>query len=86
MSMIAELDPQTRRSIEQTRATLSEARHLPGSYYTSPEILQREIETVFMREWLCVGRVEEFENPGDYNAMRTARHLSGCRQRTASVS
>ena len=70
MSMIAELDPQTRRSIERTRATLSEARHLLGSHYTSPEILQREIETIFMREWLCVGRVEEFENPGDYNAMR----------------
>jgi Rieske 2Fe-2S family protein len=70
MSMITELNPETRKVIEQTRNQLTEARHLPGFFYTSPEIFQREIETIFMREWLCVGRVEEFENRGDYHAMR----------------
>ena len=60
MTAIAELDPQTRKEIERTRATLDEARHLPGHYYTSKEIFQREIDMIFMREWLCVGRVEEF--------------------------
>lgn len=72
MPNIAPLDPNTRRSIEQTRAHLSEARHLPGFYYTSPEIFRREIDTIFMREWLCVGRVEEYPKPGDYHAMRIA--------------
>ena len=72
MSTVAELDPKTREAIEKTRGHLSEARHLPGFYYTSQEIFQREIDTIFMREWLCVGRIEEFENPGDYHAMRIA--------------
>src|SRR6188768_3970091 len=70
MAMIAELGPEFRTAIRQTRSHLSEARHLPGFYYTSPEIFQREIDTIFMREWLCVGRVEEFANPGDYRALR----------------
>jgi len=70
MPPIADLDPQTRRAIEKTRTELNEARHLPGIYYTSEEIFRREIDTIFMREWLCVGRVEEFAKPGDYQAMR----------------
>ena len=72
MSAIAQLDPKTRKAIQQTRANLTEARHLPGFYYTSPEIFQRELDTIFMREWLCVGRVEEFEKSGDYHALRIA--------------
>ena len=51
MTTIAELDLQTRKEIEHTRANLNEARHLPGHYYTSEEIFQREIDTIFMREW-----------------------------------
>lgn len=72
MSKITELDPATRKAIQHTRTHLNEARHLPGFYYTSQEIFRREMETIFMREWLCVGRVEEFENVGDYHALRIA--------------
>ena len=43
-----------------------EARHKPGEVYFSDEVMAREIETIFMKEWLLVGRVEEVENPGDY--------------------
>lgn len=70
MAKLAELDPTLRTAIERTRAGLGEARHLPGHFYTSEEIFQREIETIFQREWLCVGRVEEFAQPGDYHALR----------------
>lgn len=52
----------------QTRKAVEQARHLPGHYYTSPEIYAMEIEKLFMRDWLVVGRVEEFANPGDYLA------------------
>lgn len=48
------------------RAPLSQARHLPGWYYASPEVYQREVERIFRRDWLCVARVEEIERPGDY--------------------
>jgi len=67
-----DLDQKTRAAIERTRASLLEARHLPGFFYTSPEIFRLEIDTIFMREWLCVGRVEEYENVGDYQALRIA--------------
>src|SRR5437773_2626941 len=31
-----------------------------------------EIERIFMKEWLCVGRVEQYGKPGDYRALRIA--------------
>ncbi len=52
--------------LDSTQAPLHQARHLEGYVYTDPEVLQREKEQFFMRDWLCVGRVEEVENPGDY--------------------
>ena len=51
-----------------TRRDLRDARHLPGSFYTSPAILAEEREKLFMRDWLAVGRVEEFANTGDFKA------------------
>ena len=56
--------------IARTRYTLHRARHLPGHVYTSPDIYRLEKERIFMRDWLCVGRMEEIENPGDYMALR----------------
>lgn len=52
-----------------TRAPIGEAIHLPAHYYTSPEILEQEKEKLFFRDWLVVGRVEEWPNPGDYRAI-----------------
>ncbi|MDX1400807.1 MAG: aromatic ring-hydroxylating dioxygenase subunit alpha [Kiloniellales bacterium] len=39
---------------------------MPGIFYTSPEFLELERAHLFQREWVCLGRVEELENPGDY--------------------
>lgn len=86
MARITELDRQTLDAIANTRARLPEARHLPGFFYTSREIFEREIDTIFMREWLCVGRVEEFEHPGDFHAMRIAGEpLVVCRDRNGEL-
>lgn len=52
-----------------TRAPLHEARHLPAWYYTSPQLLEEEKEKLFFKDWLVVGRVEEFTKPGDFRAM-----------------
>jgi Rieske 2Fe-2S family protein len=83
---IATLDSHLRADIERTRARLLEARHLPGHFYTSSEIYRREIDTIFMREWLCVGRVEEFANVGDYQALRIAGEpLVVCRDQDGSL-
>jgi Rieske 2Fe-2S family protein len=59
--------------LKRTRANLHEAQHLPGFIYTSKEIFQHEVDTIFMKEWLCVGRIEELAKPGDYLAVRIAR-------------
>ena len=46
--------------------------HKQGEVYFSEEIMQREIEEIFMKQWLLVGRAEEVENPGDYFTHRIA--------------
>ena len=61
-----------RDAIARTRAGLSAARHLPGEFYTSPEIQQLERDKIFRREWLCVARVEEFTRTGDFITLRVA--------------
>ena len=66
----AQSDHSIGEGVEETRQPLHSARHLPGYIYTSPEILALEKEKIFMRDWLCMGRVEEIENPGDYMTFR----------------
>jgi phenylpropionate dioxygenase-like ring-hydroxylating dioxygenase large terminal subunit len=41
-------------------------RGLPPACYTSPEFYTQETERIFRRDWLCVGRVDEVAEPGDY--------------------
>src|SRR4051812_16670154 len=60
--------PNTIEELKQTRAPVTEAKHLPAYYYTSPEIFELEKQKLFYKDWLIVGRVEEFPNPGDYKA------------------
>ncbi len=50
----------------RTFASLDHATHTPGSVYASPEVFELEKERMFMKDWLFVGRVEEFSKPGDY--------------------
>lgn len=56
--------------LASTGAPLQRARHAPGYVYTAPEVLAREKDKLFMTDWLFVGRVEEFDRPGDYRAFR----------------
>ena len=39
---------------------------LPRRYFTSPELLQEEMERLFTRQWLCVEREERIANRGDF--------------------
>ena len=48
------------------RRPLAEASPLPGWCYVSPEWHQREVDTIFRKDWVCVGRVEQVPNPGDF--------------------
>ena len=62
--------PQLGEGLDGARSALNRARHLPGYIYTSAEIFQREKENIFMKDWLCVARVEEVEKPGDFMTFR----------------
>jgi phenylpropionate dioxygenase-like ring-hydroxylating dioxygenase large terminal subunit len=42
------------------------SRMLPASCYTDQSFFEEELEAVFCREWLCVGRADQVPNPGDF--------------------
>lgn len=51
----------------RTTTTYQQGAHtLAGEYYTSPAILHDEIEQLFRRTWMCVGREEQLKEPGSY--------------------
>lgn len=45
---------------------IGEARALPMHHYTSEPLFNLEKQAIFRKEWLCVGRMEQVENVGDY--------------------
>lgn len=45
----------------------------PPQVYTSRDFLELELDEIFNHEWFCVGREDEFENPGDYRATMIGR-------------
>ena len=74
---------QQARQHEYTLPPRPQARHLPGRIYTSPEVFEREKRQIFLKDWLCVGRVEELEKPGDYLALRVVDEpVVVCRDRS----
>ena len=51
---------------KNAEASYDRALSMPGIFYTSPEFLELERAHLFSREWICLGRTEELEKPGDY--------------------
>jgi len=39
---------------------------LPPAAYTDPDLHALEVETIFRREWLLIGRANDIPNPGDW--------------------
>ncbi len=48
------------------------ARFFPAEAYTSEAFYRFELEAVWYREWICVGRLEELPGSGDYFSLRVA--------------
>jgi phenylpropionate dioxygenase-like ring-hydroxylating dioxygenase large terminal subunit len=68
-----------RGDVERVLASLSEsarpvehARALPAEAYRSLDFFEFEKEAVFMHSWLCVGRVQQVPEPGDFLAVTPA--------------
>ena len=66
MSVAETTSPKPDEQIAETRRALAEARHLPGRFYNAPDIYDLEKQRIFLKDWLCVARADEIENPGDY--------------------
>ncbi|MBI3244399.1 MAG: aromatic ring-hydroxylating dioxygenase subunit alpha [Chloroflexi bacterium] len=39
---------------------------LPGDFYASVTIFRDEMERIFYKRWVCVGRADQIPNPGDF--------------------
>lgn len=50
----------------------SGARTLESRWYTAQEVFALERERIFARDWVCVGREEEFEAAGSYRLVEVA--------------
>ncbi len=57
-----------------TRRPLQQASALPGWCYASPEWYARELDTLFRRDWLCAGRVEQIPRAGDFFSIELVGH------------
>jgi len=49
-----------------------EWRTLPPAAYFSPQVHELEIDRVFRRNWLCIGRADQAARPGDFMALDVA--------------
>lgn len=83
------------------RKPLHQAGPLPHWCYTDQDWYDHEVENIFRKDWLCVGRVEQIPNTGDYFTFNVIRqplivvrdengdirvHLGLCRHRGAIVA
>ena len=71
MSTLNLTDP---RLYEKVRRPLLEAETLPRECFSSPEFYELEIERIFMKVWIFIGRVDGIPTPGDYMVFE---HLGG---------
>jgi Rieske 2Fe-2S family protein len=61
--MPALLDPSA-PDVAATRRPLLEAKPLAGRFFVDPEVFDLEMEVLFRRRWLCVGRETDWPEPG----------------------
>ncbi len=60
------LTPELLTSFDQSVLGVDQACTLPPVCYTTAEFLDFERHSLFDHEWLCVGRLDQIANPGDY--------------------
>ena len=87
--------------LSQIARPFCQASTLPSYCYTSPDWHQKEIDRIFLKEWICVGREEQLQKSGDYfrfdivgeplvivrdRAGKLHAHSAVCRHRAAVVA
>lgn len=89
-----------RSQLRANKRPVTQASVLPAHCYSSPEWYQEEIEKIFMKEWICVGRESQVARNGDYFTIEIGREplvvardhkgvvrafLNVCRHRAAKI-
>lgn len=59
-----------RNELRAASLPLLESSTHPPEFYTSKDFYDSEIARIFLKEWLCVGRADEIERPGDFFTVR----------------
>ena len=54
------------RHLAAAREPLERATTLPAAAFTSRDVYDLEVERIFRKEWLCVGRADQIPAAGDY--------------------
>lgn len=54
------------KSVSELSSQAPASLGFPGYYYTSSDIFERELKTLWRHAWQMIGRVEDVPNPGDY--------------------
>lgn len=62
----SEVEQLIARIAEVASHALRDATTMPPDVYTSESLLALELQRIFAAEWICVGRVEEISDSGDY--------------------
>lgn len=59
---------------------------MPAELYRSPDILELELNTIFMRDWICLGRADALAEPGSYTTWSIGdQPIVAVRQRDGTV-
>jgi Rieske 2Fe-2S family protein len=65
--------PFSAADLAETLAEFGRSRMLPRAAYTSPEVLEFELERLFAGSWVCVARAEDLAEEGARLAVRVGR-------------
>ena len=66
---------------------VSEAQSLPPEIFHHPDILDLELERLFRRGWICIGRTAEMPDAGDYLSIDIVdQAVFAIRQKDGSIS
>ena len=66
------LDQAVSELMDAARRPMEDAIAMPPSVYTSQSFLGRELESVFGKDWVCVGRTSRLADAGDYMSFELA--------------
>lgn len=56
----------TRDEVEKVTAPVTVGYCLPPRCFTSEDFFDAEMQNIFLKEWVCVGRADRVSTPGDY--------------------